>query len=83
MFCFPLATEFGLYVVYFLDYIIGCAWWILILYLIQLFAVFVIRGKPYSSENIVRVFFDPKRTLCASVAGPLLAFMWNVVSSTM
>ena len=35
VFCFPLATELGIFMVYFLDYVVGCAWWIVLLYLLQ------------------------------------------------
>ena len=32
--CFPFATEFGIFVVYFLDYIVGSAWWVIVLHLV-------------------------------------------------
>ena len=35
VFCFPLATELGIFAVYFLDYVVGCAWWLMGLYLIM------------------------------------------------
>ena len=38
--------------VYFLDYTLGCAWWVMVLYLVQLFAVLVVRGKPYGAEQV-------------------------------
>ena len=70
--------QMGIFVVYFLDNIMGSAWWVMVLYLIQLFAVMVVRGKPYGSEQIVSVIF-PKKACCSSWIGPLLAFTWNVV----
>ena len=33
--CFPFATEFGVFVVYFLDYIVGSAWWVIVLHLVR------------------------------------------------
>lgn len=78
VFCFPMATELGIYVVYFLDYVIGCAWWIIILYLIQVFAMFVIRSKAYGADRVVTVLFKPKQ-LCSQHVGPLLAFIWHVI----
>ena len=33
--CFPFATEFGIFVVYFLDYIVGSAWWVIVLHLVR------------------------------------------------
>lgn len=78
IFCFPLATEFGAFIVYFFDYTIGCGWWLMILYVIQLCAIFVIRGKPYSGEQVVTVLVT-KANICASWLGPLLAFSWHVV----
>ena len=64
---------------YFLDNILGSGWWVMVLYLVLLFAVMVVRGKPYGSEQIVSVLF-PKKACCSSWIGPLLAFTWNVVS---
>jgi len=74
----PAGCEMGIFVVYFLDNIMGSAWWVMVLYLVQLFAVMVVRGKPYGSEQIVSVIF-PKKACCSSWIGPLLAFTWNVV----
>lgn len=74
----PMGTEVGIYVVYFLDYTLGCGWWVMVLYLIQLFAVFVVRGKPYGAEQIASILF-PRKACCSAWLAPLLAFTWNVV----
>ena len=63
---------------YFLDTGLGSGWWVMVLYLALLFAVMVVRGKPYGAEQIVTVLF-PKRVCCSAWLGPLLAFTWNVV----
>ena len=51
----------------------------MVLYLVLLFAVMVVRGKPYGAEQLVSTLF-PKKACCSSWIGPLLAFTWNVVS---
>ena len=71
--------QIGIFIVYFLDNILGSGWWVMVLYMIQLFAVLVVRGKPYGAEQIVTVMF-PKKACCSGMLGPLLAFTWNVVS---
>ena len=63
---------------YFLDTGLGSGWWMMDLYLALLFAVMVVRGKPYGAEQTVTVLF-PKRVCCSAWLGPLLAFTWNVV----
>ncbi|KAF2356184.1 Sodium:neurotransmitter symporter, partial [Trinorchestia longiramus] len=49
----PLASQLGPDLLYFLDYIIGCAWWLMILQLVQVFAILFVRGKPVSAQDIV------------------------------
>jgi hypothetical protein len=46
--------------VYFLDYTMGCGWWVMVLYLIQIFAIFIVRGRPYSADRVASALF-PKR----------------------
>ena len=71
--------QIGIFIVYFLDNILGSGWWVMVLYLVLLFAVMVVRGKPYGAEQLVSTLF-PKKACCSSWIGPLLAFTWNVVS---
>ena len=71
--------QFGAFIVYFFDYTIGCGWWLMVLYVMQLCAIFVVRGKPYSGEQVVSVLIT-KANFCASWLSPLLAFSWHVVS---
>ncbi|XP_076245586.1 sodium-dependent transporter bedraggled [Calliopsis andreniformis] len=75
----PMATELGIHVVYYLDYTIGGAWWIMILYLVQVGAVFAVRGRPHSGEAVVAELFPPTGRCLRHWAGPLLSFTWNVV----
>ena len=76
---FALIFQFGAFIVYFFDYTIGSGWWLMILYVMQLCAIFVVRGKPYSGEHVVSVLIT-KANFCASWLSPLLAFSWHVVS---
>ena len=63
--------------VYFLDYTLGCAWWVMVLYLVQLFAVLVVRGKPYGAEQVVAAVLGSGG--CSGWLAPLLAFTWSLV----
>ncbi|KAL0275503.1 UNVERIFIED_CONTAM: hypothetical protein PYX00_003332 [Menopon gallinae] len=75
----PMTTEFGVFVVYFLDYCVGGGWWILLLTIIEICAVLMIRGRPYTGENISIVLFG-KSTNCMSLCAiPMLTFSWNVI----
>lgn len=47
----PLATDSGIVIIHFLDYIFGGAWWLLIVWASYLVALFMIRGRPYTSES--------------------------------
>ncbi|XP_014258798.1 sodium- and chloride-dependent glycine transporter 1 isoform X2 [Cimex lectularius] len=75
----PMATELGIFVVYFLDYCVGGAWWIMLLYLIELVAVFMVRGRPYSGETIVATLFTKASPWLQNWAAPILCFIWNVI----
>ncbi|XP_029672621.1 uncharacterized protein LOC115241154 isoform X2 [Formica exsecta] len=75
----PMATELGIYVVYYLDYTVGGAWWIIVLYLMQVGAVFAVRGRPHTGEAVVAELFPPTGRCLRYWAGPLLSFIWNVV----
>ncbi|XP_047103394.1 sodium-dependent transporter bedraggled [Schistocerca piceifrons] len=75
----PMTTELGIFVVYFMDFVVGSGWWIMVLYLLQIAAVFVVRGRPYSGESVVSTLFT-KGSGCLQVwAGPMLVFTWNVI----
>ena len=52
------------------------------LYVLMLSAMFIIRGKPYSGENICTVLISPVANCLANVLTSTLAFSWNVVSSS-
>lgn len=65
--------------VYYLDYTVGGAWWILVLYLVQVAAVFAVRGRPHTGDAVVAELFPPTGRCLRYWAGPLLSFTWNVV----
>ncbi|XP_011876979.1 PREDICTED: sodium- and chloride-dependent taurine transporter isoform X2 [Vollenhovia emeryi] len=75
----PMATELGIYVVYYLDYTVGGVWWIIVLYLMQIAAVFAVRGRPHTGDAVVTELFSPTGQCLRYWAGPLLSFTWNVV----
>jgi solute carrier family 6 (neurotransmitter transporter) len=66
-------------VVHFLDYTIGSAWWLMVLYLIEILVVFVVRGRPYSGETVVATLFSHGGGCLHAWAAPLLVFTWNVI----
>ncbi|KZC11012.1 Sodium- and chloride-dependent GABA transporter 1 [Dufourea novaeangliae] len=74
-----LDIQLGIHVVYYLDYTIGGSWWIMILYLVEVGAVFAVRGRPHSGEAVVAELFPPTGRCLRHWAGPLLSFTWNVV----
>ena len=74
-----LIFQLGIYVVYYLDYTVGGAWWIMVLYLVQVAAVFAVRGRPHTGEAVVAELFPPTGSCLRYWAAPLLSFTWNVV----
>lgn len=71
--------QLGIFVVHFLDYTIGCCWWLMVLYLLEILAVFVVRGRPYSGETVVATMFSHSAGCLQAWAAPLLIFTWNVI----
>ncbi|KAG8315150.1 hypothetical protein J6590_076658 [Homalodisca vitripennis] len=75
----PMATQFGIFVVYYLDYCVGGGWWMICLYLAELLAVFMVRGRPYSGETVVATLFSRAGSYLQNLVAPLLSFIWNVI----
>ncbi|GAB0089498.1 uncharacterized protein DMENIID0001_040520 [Sergentomyia squamirostris] len=69
----PLATESGISVIHFLDVIIGGAWWLMLVWLAQIVAIFLIRGRPYSSDLLVNDLH------LSQTFSAFIAFAWNVL----
>lgn len=70
---FPLTTDNGIVILHFLDFIFGGAWWLLILWTSFIIAVFMVRGRPFTSDVLVK---DLRFTETLSA---FLAFSWNVL----
>ncbi|XP_031333439.1 sodium- and chloride-dependent GABA transporter ine isoform X1 [Photinus pyralis] len=76
----PMATEYGIYLVYFMDFTIGGMWWLILIILLKIVAVFVVRGRPYSGDALVNTFFASQSRPCLLTWAPaLLSFTWNVI----
>lgn len=73
----PMTTNIGIFIVFFIDFSVGSLWWIVVLYLISLVAVFFIRGHPYGTDQLVTVLTPESKTKLWLL--PLLTFLWNVV----
>jgi solute carrier family 6 (neurotransmitter transporter) len=71
--------QLGIFVVHFLDYTIGCSWWLSLLYLVEILAVFVVRGRPYSGETVVVTLFSQNAGCLLAWGAPLLVFVWNII----
>ncbi|XP_063696615.1 sodium-dependent transporter bedraggled [Culicoides brevitarsis] len=69
----PLATESGISILHFLDTVIGGAWWLLLLWFAHIIGVFLVRGRPYTSDILVKELhlFDG--------FSAFIAFSWNVL----
>lgn len=75
----PMATGAGIQIMYFLDYVVSCGWWLMIIQLVQIFALLFVRGKPYSGHDIVSELMG-KSDQCRSLwLGPLTSFAWNII----
>lgn len=63
-----------------MDLTVGGLWWLILIYLLQIIAVFMVRGRPYSGDVIVNaLFMVPTRPCILSWVPALLAFTWNVI----
>ena len=65
--------------VYFLDFCVGSGWWLMVLYLMQVGAVLIVRGRPYSGESIAATLFNKSHACLLTWAAPMLTFTWNVI----
>lgn len=70
---FPLATRYGVHVMYFLDVAVRGSWIVPLLCLAHLLALFLLRGRPYSADIVVRPMrLRPALATC-------VAIVWNIV----
>lgn len=75
----PMATGAGINILYFLDYVVSCGWWLMIIQLVQIFALLFVRGKPYSGQDIVSELMGNNEQCRALWLGPLTSFAWNII----
>lgn len=68
----------GISIVYLMDYAMGSSWWLMIIYVIQIAAVLIVRGRPYSGESVLAVLVKGSAWM-VNWASPLLSFSWSVV----
>ncbi|XP_032307066.1 sodium-dependent transporter bedraggled isoform X2 [Drosophila ananassae] len=69
----PFATEMGISILYYVDFLLGGSWFIPIIWTAQIFGVFLIRGRPYNGDDLVNDL-----RLCGSMSA-FLALSWNVL----
>ncbi|XP_017078819.1 uncharacterized protein LOC108112937 isoform X1 [Drosophila eugracilis] len=69
----PFATEMGIGILYYVDFLLGGSWFIPIIWTAQIFGVFLIRGRPYNGDDLVNDL-----RLCGSMSA-FLALSWNVL----
>lgn len=69
----PLATESGINIMHFFDVVLGGSWFVLVLWTAQIFAIFLVRGRPYSGDILVNDM-HLTQTLSAFVA-----LSWNLL----
>ncbi|XP_017839286.1 uncharacterized protein LOC108597311 isoform X2 [Drosophila busckii] len=69
----PFATEMGISILYYVDFLLGGAWFIPIIWAAQIFGVFLIRGRPYNGDDLVNDL-----RMCGSMSA-FLALSWNVL----
>ncbi|XP_058462566.1 sodium-dependent transporter bedraggled isoform X2 [Malaya genurostris] len=67
----PLATENGITIIHYLDMVLGGAWWMLLLWIGHILAIFLVRGRPFTSDLLVS---DLRFTQSLSA---FFAFAWN------
>ncbi|XP_055619242.1 sodium-dependent transporter bedraggled isoform X2 [Toxorhynchites rutilus septentrionalis] len=67
----PLATESGITIIHYFDTILGGAWWLLLLWAGHILAIFLVRGRPFTSDLLVN---DLRLTQSLSA---FIAFAWN------
>lgn len=69
----PLTTETGINIIYFLDSVIGGAWFVLLLWTGQIFAIFLVRGRPFSGDILVNAL------RLGQTLSTFVALSWNLL----
>lgn len=69
----PMATQSGIHIMYFLDFVLGGSWCIMLLSIVQLLAVFLFRGRPYTGDVLVKDLKLP------TTIADIVALSWNLL----
>lgn len=69
----PLATESGISIIHFLDTVVGGAWWLLLLWFAHIISIFLVRGRPHTSDMLAQ-----ELRFCEGFSA-FIAFSWNVL----
>ncbi|XP_062563390.1 sodium-dependent transporter bedraggled-like [Armigeres subalbatus] len=67
----PLATESGITIIHYLDMVLGGAWWLLLLWIGHILAIFLVRGRPLTSDILVNDLW------LGQTFSAFIAFAWN------
>ncbi|XP_067628212.1 sodium-dependent transporter bedraggled [Eurosta solidaginis] len=69
----PFTTEIGISILYYMDLVLGGAWFVAILWTAQIFGVFLIRGRPYNGDDLVN------NLKFSNTLSAFTALAWNVL----
>lgn len=73
LFSIPFTTEIGISLLYYMEILMGGAWFIPILWATEIFGVFLIRGRPYNGDDLVKDL---------NMSGSMSAFLalsWSII----
>lgn len=74
----PLLGANGIKTIYFLDYTLGAGWWMVVLYVLEITALFMFRGRPFTGETVAATLFSQSGHFSQLYVAPWCSFMWNV-----
>lgn len=69
----PFVTEIGISLLYYMDLLLGGAWFLPVLWCAEIFGIFLIRGRPYNGDDLVNDLH-----MSGSMSA-FLALSWNVL----
>lgn len=69
----PMATQSGIHIMYFLDFVLGGSWCVMLLCIVHLLAIFLFRGRPYTGDVLVKDLKLP------STISDIVALSWNLL----
>lgn len=69
----PMATQSGIHIMYFLDFVLGGSWCVMLLCVVHLLAIFLFRGRPYTGDVLVKDLKLP------ATISDVVALSWNLM----